>query len=64
VHQERRIIDEVEQITEPAIRILDRPTVQLDLHPSYRQRRRIEIRPPDGAGIHRRIFDHCRILLD
>jgi len=64
VHQERRITDEVEQITEQTIRIFDRPAAQLDLHPSYRQRRRIEIRPVDGAGIHRRIFDHCSPLLD
>jgi hypothetical protein len=32
VDQERRVIDEVEQITEPASGIVARPTVQLELH--------------------------------
>jgi hypothetical protein len=58
-----RTIDAYAPGTEPAIRIFDRPTVQLDLHPSYRQRRRVDIRSRDGAGIHRRVFDHCSALL-
>ena len=37
VHQERRVVDEVEQVTEPAGGIISRPTVQLDLHPPYRE---------------------------
>jgi hypothetical protein len=53
----------VKQITEPTIRILDRPTMQLDLHPSYRRPCRIKIRPTSGAGIHRRVFDHCSLSL-
>src|SRR5215217_3562504 len=59
VHQERRVIDKVEQVTEPASRILTRPTVQFDLHPSYRPEGRIRIRPLHGADVHRRVFEHC-----
>ena len=33
--EEIRVIDEVEQIIEPAARILGRPQVQLGLHPPY-----------------------------
>ena len=35
VHQERRVVDEVEQVTEPAGMIFSRPAVQLGLHPPY-----------------------------
>ena len=35
--QERRVIDEVEQVTETAGRIFRRPAVQLGLHPPYRE---------------------------
>ncbi|MDP9868671.1 MULTISPECIES: hypothetical protein [Streptosporangium] len=57
--QERWIVDEVEQVTEPATVIIGRPTVQLGLHPPYRDESRISVRPSRGAGIHRRIFGHC-----
>src|SRR5450631_1710282 len=57
-HQERRIIDEVEQITETAARVPGRPQVQFGLHPPYRDTSRIRIRPGHGAGIHRRVFGH------
>jgi site-specific DNA recombinase len=63
-HQERRVVDEVEQVTKAATRILGRPTVQLGLHPSYREVRRIRIRPLHGADIHRRVFEHCFPSLD
>src|SRR5205814_7953515 len=59
-HQKRRIIDEVVQVTESAGGILSRPTVQFGLHPPYRIIRRTLVRPPRGAGIHRRVFGHCR----
>ena len=36
VGQERRVTDEVEQVTEPAGGIFSRPAVQLGLHPPYR----------------------------
>ena len=57
-HQERRVVDEVEQVTEPATGFFGRPAVQLGLHPPYREVGRIRIRPLHGAGIHRRIFGH------
>src|SRR5260370_20123230 len=57
-HQERRIVDEVEQITETATRIPGRPQVQFGLHPPYHDAGREIIRPGHGAGIHRRIFGH------
>src|SRR5260370_875722 len=56
--QERRVIDEVEQVTETAGRIFSRPAVQLGLHPPYHDAGREIIRPGHGAGIHRRIFGH------
>jgi len=59
VHQKRRIIDEVVQVTETAGGILSRPTMQFGLHPPYRVIRRTFARPPRGAGIHRRVFGHC-----
>ena len=58
VHQERRVVDEVEQVTETAGRIFSRPAVQLGLHPPYHDAGREIIRPRHGAGIHRRIFGH------
>src|SRR6266542_2523694 len=45
--------------------ILTRPTMQFRLHPPYRVVRRPFVRPLHGAGIHRRVFGHCRpSLLD
>ena len=58
VHQERRVVDEVEQVTEPAGRIFSRPAVQLGLHPPYHDAGRVIIRPGHGAGIHQRFFGH------
>src|SRR5216683_2527628 len=58
VDQECRVIDEVIQVTEPAGGIFSRPAVQLDLHPPYREVRRIGMRPLHSAGIHQRIFGH------
>jgi len=58
MHQKRRAIDEVEQVTEPAGRILSRPAVQLGLHLPYCEIRRIWMRPSHGARIPRRIFGH------
>src|SRR6266496_4529503 len=58
-HQDRRFVDEVEQVTEPAGRIRSRPAVQLVLHHTYRGVSRAWTRPPHGAGVHRRIFGHC-----
>ena len=63
VHQKRRVIDQVEQVTEPASSILTRPTVQFDLHPSYRPESRIDIRPLHSTGVHRCIFEHCILSL-
>jgi hypothetical protein len=63
-HQERRIVNEVEQVTEPAGRIFSRPAVQLGLHPPYHDAGRVIIRPGHGAGIHRRIFGHYNSFLD
>jgi hypothetical protein len=59
VDQERRVVDEVEQVTKPAAGIFRRPAVQLGLHTPYHEVRRIRMRPLHGAGIHRRIFGHC-----
>ena len=58
MHQKCRVIYEVEQISEPAGRILSRPAVQLGLHLPYCEIRRIWMRPSHGAGIPRRIFGH------
>src|SRR5512140_207957 len=63
VHQERRIIDEVEQVTEPAGGIFSRPAVQLDLHLPYREVSRVCTRPRHDTGIHRRIFGHYILSL-
>ena len=54
-HQERRVINEVEQVTETAARIPGRPQVQFGLHPHYRELSRKQLRPGHGTGIHRRI---------
>src|ERR1022692_384901 len=65
--QEVRVADEVEQVTEPAGRILSRPAVQLSLHTPYLpQHDQLVIRLPgllirplgDGTGIPRRVFGH------
>ena len=58
VHQERPVIDEVEQVIEPAGAVSSRPTVQFGLHPPYRKVGRILVRPLRGAGIPRRVFGH------
>src|SRR6266567_3467312 len=58
MHQERRVVDEVVQVTEPAGRIFSRPAVQLGLHPPYHEIRRTGIRPFHGADVHRRFFGH------
>jgi hypothetical protein len=55
-----RYLDEVivvlEQIIEPAARILDRPKVQLGLHPPYPLLRRIRIRPDQRlTSVHQRL---------
>jgi hypothetical protein len=64
VHQKRRVVDEVVQVTKPAIGFFDRPTVQFGLHPPYREVRRIGVRPyRRGADIHRRVFGHCFLSL-
>ncbi len=63
MHQERRVVDEVEQVTEPAGRIHSRPAVQFDLHLPYREVSRVCTRPRHAAGIHRRIFGHCILSL-
>ena len=64
VHQERRVIYEVKQVTEPAGRIFSRPAVQLGLHPPYHDPGREIIRPGHGAGIHQRFFGHYIPSLD
>jgi hypothetical protein len=58
VYQESRIMNEIEQVIEPAGGLLSRPTMQFGLHPPYREVGRIGIRPLHGVGIHRRIFGH------
>lgn len=58
MHEKRRVIDEVEQISEPAGGVVPRPTIQLGLHPPYREVRHISIRPPHGVDVHRRTFGH------
>jgi hypothetical protein len=58
-HQERRVVDEVEQVAETAGRIFSRPAMQLDLHTPYRDASQSRARPAYGAGIHQRIFGHC-----
>ena len=55
-HQERRVADEVEQVTEPAIRVLDRPAVQLGLHPPYR-----DDRPNQGRATPRHRYSPVRL---
>src|SRR5215216_582751 len=53
--QERRVTDEVEQITKPTGPILDRPSVQLGLDSQYPRLRLLNgERRPRRAGIHRR----------
>nr|WP_236256324.1 hypothetical protein [Streptomyces hygroscopicus] len=39
------MVDKVEQIIEPAAGIIDRPMVQLALHPAYPQLRRVSVGP-------------------
>lgn len=62
--QERRVVDEVKQVTTPAGDIVSRPAVQLDLHSRYRSMSRLTARPRGGAGIHRHVLRHCTLLLD
>src|SRR6266851_579001 len=56
--QERRIINEVEQVTETTTRVPGRPQMQFGLHPRYRLPGREQPRPVHGTGIHRRILRH------
>ncbi len=51
--QERRVSNEVEEVGEPTRRIVDRPSVQLGLHPQYPPLR-LTRRRPRRAGVHRR----------
>ena len=67
--QERRIIDEVEQVTEPAGVVFSRPAVQLGLHLPYLAvlRRLPPGGPrlcPHGTGIPRCVFGHYSSFLD
>jgi hypothetical protein len=59
IHQERWVVDEVEQVAETAGRIFSRPAMQLVLHTPYRHASQNRIRPAHGAGIHQRTFGHC-----
>jgi hypothetical protein len=52
-HEERRVINKVVQIIEPAARIGRRPSVQLRLHRQYPRPRRSDVRPR-FAGVHQR----------
>src|SRR6266536_2249230 len=56
--QERRIINEVEQVTETTTLIPGRPQVQFGLHPRYRLLGRPQSRPGHDTGIHRHILRH------
>src|SRR5215217_7467612 len=66
-NEDRRVTHEVEQVIEPAIRIIDRPLMQLDLDPQYLRLGQFPIRP-QHVGIHRRsptlpdsrLRTHCR----
>jgi hypothetical protein len=51
--EDRRVTHEVEQVIEPTIRIIDRPSMQLDLDPQYLGLGQLKIRP-QHVGIHRR----------
>ena len=51
--EDRRVTHEVEQVIEPAIRIIDRPLMQLDLDPQYLRLGQLPVRP-QHVGIHRR----------
>ena len=58
--------DEVEQIIEPAVGIIDRPMVQIGLHPSYPQPGPIRV-CSQLTGIHQRLrpvqfLDHMNPL--
>ena len=64
VDQKRRAIHQIEQITEPARRILTRPTMQFELHPPYRRPGRILVRPRHDTGIHQCVSVPCSLLLD
>src|SRR5262249_38385148 len=52
-HQDGRVTDEVKQVVKPAIRIIDRPLVQLGLDPQYLGLGPLTLRP-QHVGIHRR----------
>ena len=49
IPEKRRVIDEVEQVTEAAGSIVSRPPVQLDLHPPYRKVRLVRTQPLHSA---------------
>ena len=57
-NEERRVIDEVVQVIEPAARIADRPLVQLRLHRVYPWLGLVEV-GPRRADIHRRPPSLC-----
>lgn len=48
-------MDEVVEVVEPAVGIIDRPLVQLGLHPSYPHDGRLRVGPPQFTGIHQRL---------
>ena len=52
-HEDGRVTHEVEQVIEPAIRIIDRPLVQFGLDPQYLRLGPLTLRP-QHVGIHRR----------
>ena len=52
-NEDGRVTHEVEQVIEPAIRIIDRPLMQLDLDPQYLRLGQLPVRP-QHVGIHRR----------
>jgi len=52
-HEDGRVTHEVEQVIEPAIRIIDRPLVQLGLDPQYLRLGPFTLRP-QHVGIHQR----------
>src|SRR6266704_6245722 len=64
IHQERRVVDEVEQVAETAGRIFSRPAMQFVLHTPYRDASLIRIGPAYGAGIRQRTFGHYFPSLD
>ncbi len=55
--QERRVTDKVEQVTEPPLRVVDGPSVQLGLDPQYPRLRLLSRQHrPRRAGVHQRLL--------